>query len=46
MRILQYVVFIMQNTNQAQLEFPIVMGQPYEIIPDDLFIPPMRWNCV
>ena len=40
MRILQYVVFIMQNTNQAQLEFPIVMGQPYEIIPDDLFIPP------
>jgi segregation and condensation protein A len=30
----------MQNTNQAQLEFPIVMGQPYEIIPDDLFIPP------
>ena len=40
MRILQYVVFIMQNTNQTQLEFPIVMGQPYEIIPDDLFIPP------
>ena len=40
MRILQYMVFIMQNTNQAQLEFPIVMGQPYEIIPDDLFIPP------
>ena len=40
MRILQYVVFIMQNTNQAQLEFPMVMGQPYEIIPDDLFIPP------
>ena len=40
MRILQYLVFIMQNTNQAQLEFPIVMGQPYEIIPDDLFIPP------
>ena len=40
MRILQYVVFIMQNTNQAQLEFPIVMGQSYEIIPDDLFIPP------
>ena len=34
------MVFIMQNTNQTQLEFPIVMGQPYEIIPDDLFIPP------
>ena len=40
MRTLQYMVFIMQNTNQTQLEFPIVMGQPYEIIPDDLFIPP------
>ena len=23
-----------------QLEFPMVMGQPYETLPDDLFIPP------
>ena len=30
----------MQNTTQTQLEFPTVMGQPYEVIPDDLFIPP------
>ena len=30
----------MQNTTQTQLEFPTVMGQPYESIPDDLFIPP------
>ena len=35
-----YVVFIMQNITQTQLEFPTVMGQPYEVIPDDLFIPP------
>merc|ERR1712070_1353694 len=32
--------FIMQNNTQTQLEFPTVMGQPYETIPDDLFIPP------
>ena len=30
----------MQNNTQTQLEFPTVMGQPYETIPDDLFIPP------
>ena len=30
----------MQNITQTQLEFPMVMGQPYETIPDDLFIPP------
>ena len=30
----------MQNITQTQLEFPTVMGQPYEVIPDDLFIPP------
>ena len=30
----------MQNITQTQLEFPTVMGQPYETLPDDLFIPP------
>ena len=25
---------------QTQLEFPTVMGQPYETLPEDLFIPP------
>ena len=30
----------MQNNTQTQLELPTVMGQPYETIPDDLFIPP------
>ena len=30
----------MQNNTQTQLEFPTVMGQPYETIPEDLFIPP------
>lgn len=30
----------MQNNTQKQLEFPTVMGQPYEKLPDDLFIPP------
>tara|TARA_B100001142_G_scaffold330295_1_gene397803 strand:+ start:58892 stop:59686 length:795 start_codon:yes stop_codon:yes gene_type:complete len=30
----------MQNNNLAQLELPTVMGQQFEEIPDDLFIPP------
>lgn len=30
----------MINVTQKQLEFPMVMGQPYETLPDDLFIPP------
>ena len=30
----------MQNNNLAQLELPTVMGQEYEEMPDDLFIPP------
>ena len=30
----------MQNNNLAQLEFPTVMGQEYEEMPNDLFIPP------
>ena len=30
----------MQNNNLAQLEFPTVMGQQFEEMPDDLFIPP------
>ena len=30
----------MINGTQTQLEFPMVMGQPYETLPDDLFIPP------
>ena len=30
----------MQNNNLAQLEFPTVMGQQFQEIPDDLFIPP------
>ena len=30
----------MQNSTQIQLEFPTVMGQPFEKLPEDLFIPP------
>ena len=30
----------MQNNNLAQLEFPTVMGQQFEEMPEDLFIPP------
>ena len=30
----------MQNYNIAQLEIPTVMGQQFEKLPDDLFIPP------
>ena len=30
----------MQNNNLAQLEFPTVMGQQFQEMPDDLFIPP------
>ena len=30
----------MINSTQTQLEIPMVMGQPYETLPDDLFIPP------
>ena len=30
----------MQNNNIAQLEIPTVMGQQFEKLPDDLFIPP------
>ena len=30
----------MQNNNIAQLEIPTVMGQQFEELPDDLFIPP------
>jgi len=30
----------MDNIQQTQLEIPLVMGQPLEQLPDDLFIPP------
>ena len=30
----------MDNIQQTQLEIPLVMGQPLEKLPDDLFIPP------
>ena len=30
----------MQNSTQIRLEFPTVMGQPFEKLPEDLFIPP------
>ena len=30
----------MDNIQQTQLEIPLVMGQPLENLPDDLFIPP------
>ena len=30
----------MQNNNLAQLEIPTVMGQQFDRLPDDLFIPP------
>ena len=43
---LHYVVFIMQNIAKNQLEFPLVKGQPFDSIPDDLFIPPNALELV
>ena len=43
---LHYVVFIMQNIAKNQLEIPLVKGQPFDSIPDDLFIPPNALELV
>ena len=36
----------MQNIAKNQLEFPLVKGQPFDSIPDDLFIPPNALELV
>ena len=38
--LLHYVVFYMLDNNIAQLELPTYMGEKFEKLPDDLFIPP------
>ncbi|MEL0238738.1 MAG: segregation/condensation protein A, partial [Gammaproteobacteria bacterium] len=36
----------MQNIAKNQLEIPLVKGQPFDSIPDDLFIPPNAFELV
>ena len=36
----------MQNIAKNQLEIPLVKGQPFDSIPDDLFIPPNALELV
>ena len=38
--LLHYIVFYMLDNNIAQLELPTYMGEKFEKLPDDLFIPP------